>query len=98
MNISRWGTSFLLIAGFGLAAIPSVQAFEVTSEQEQACEPDAFRLCSSEIPDSSRVAACMIANERSLSPQCRAAFGEASGERPAHRNYARKVLSDYTRD
>jgi hypothetical protein len=46
-----------------------------TPEQEQACTGDAFRLCSSEIPDISRVTACMVAKKSELSPPCRAQFG-----------------------
>lgn len=45
-----------------------------TQEEQQACQPDAFRLCSSEIPDVDRVTACMIANKSQLSPQCRQFF------------------------
>ena len=45
-----------------------------TPEQEQACTGDAFRLCSSEIPDISRVTACMVARQSQLSPPCRAHF------------------------
>jgi hypothetical protein len=45
-----------------------------TPEQEQACTPDAFRLCSSEIPNVDRVTACMIARKSQLSPACRAHF------------------------
>lgn len=45
-----------------------------TPEQEQACTGDAFRLCSSEIPDVSRVTACMVAKKPQLSPPCRAQF------------------------
>ncbi len=45
-----------------------------TPEQEQACTGDAFRLCSSEIPDVDRVTACMVRNKSQLSPPCRAQF------------------------
>ena len=45
-----------------------------TPEQEQACTSDAFRLCSSEIPDVDRVTACMVAKKSQLSPPCRAQF------------------------
>ena len=45
-----------------------------TPEQEQACTGDAFRLCSSEIPDVGRVTACMVAKQDQLSPPCRAYF------------------------
>ncbi|MBN8990206.1 MAG: hypothetical protein J0H42_18325 [Rhizobiales bacterium] len=50
----------------------SSQAY--TAEQEQACTGDAFRLCSSEIPNVDRVTACMVAKKSQLSPGCRAQF------------------------
>jgi hypothetical protein len=45
-----------------------------TPEQEQACTGDAFRLCSSEIPNVDRVTACMVRKRSQLSPGCRAQF------------------------
>jgi hypothetical protein len=45
-----------------------------TPEQQQACSPDAFRLCGPEIPDVDRVTACMIARKAELSPACRVFF------------------------
>ncbi len=45
-----------------------------TPEQQQACTGDAFRICSSEIPDVDRVTVCMIRNKAQLSPGCRAFF------------------------
>jgi hypothetical protein len=45
-----------------------------TSDQQQACTGDAFRLCSSEIPDVDRITACMVQNKDQLSPGCRAFF------------------------
>jgi len=35
------------------------------------CTGDAFRLCSSEIPDVSRITACMIKQRANLSSGCR---------------------------
>jgi hypothetical protein len=54
-----------------------------TPEQEQACTGDAFRLCSSEIPDVSRVTACMVAKKSQLSPPCQAQFGPDPSEAAA---------------
>jgi hypothetical protein len=45
-----------------------------TDEQQQACSPDAFRLCSADIPDVDRVTVCMIRNKSQLTPGCRAFF------------------------
>jgi hypothetical protein len=51
-----------------------------TPEQQQACSDDAFRVCSSDIPDVDRVTACMIRNRAQLSPGCRAFFREPEPE------------------
>jgi hypothetical protein len=45
-----------------------------TAEQEQLCTGDAMRLCSSEIPDVSRVTACMIQRKSQLSDGCKSIF------------------------
>jgi hypothetical protein len=70
-RISR-GCFMLAIA---LSASPlSGDAYAYTPEQQQACTPDAFRLCSDAIPDVARVTACMIARKSELSPGCRVYF------------------------
>jgi len=45
-----------------------------TPEQRSACMGDAFKLCSSEIPNVSRITSCMRANFSKLSPACKTAF------------------------
>ena len=45
-----------------------------TQEEQAACSGDAFRLCSSEIPDVDRVTACMVRRKSELSPGCRVYF------------------------
>ena len=53
----------------GAAAMAAAQAPDV----QQACTPDAMRLCGQFIPDRARVEACMTAHRRQWSPECRAA-------------------------
>ena len=68
-------TNVALATILGLSAATyalRAEAFEVTAEQREACMGDAFRLCSSEIPDVDRVLVCMRANKQSLSSHCRA--------------------------
>jgi hypothetical protein len=43
-----------------------------TAEAQQMCTNDAFRLCSSEIPNIPRITACMVQHKSELSPGCRA--------------------------
>jgi hypothetical protein len=76
MTIFR-GRSFqfgLLLAAVLSVSIGSTGGYAYTAEQQQACTGDAFRLCSSDIPDVDRITACMIRNKSQLSPPCRAHF------------------------
>lgn len=64
---------------FGLALVGAVTAFAsaadaYTSQQRIACTPDAFRLCSSEIPNIDGITACMRKQKSSLSAACKAVF------------------------
>src|SRR5207249_1007496 len=52
-------------------------AYAYSDEQQQMCTGDAFRLCSSEIPDVDRVTACMVQHKSELSAGCKAVFGPA---------------------
>jgi len=58
----------------GVATFSTTSNAEGTPEQRWACEQDAFKYCSSEIPSVSRVTTCMTKNLKKLSPPCRAQF------------------------
>ena len=62
-----------LIVAFALSisAISSTSSFAFSAEAQQMCTGDAFRLCSSEIPNISKITACMIKQRASLSAGCR---------------------------
>ena len=71
--IRNFQFGLMLATALAVSMLPTAgQAY--TPEQEQACTGDAFRLCSSDIPDVSRVTACMVRNKAQLSPGCRAHF------------------------
>src|SRR3978361_1031785 len=64
-----------LILGIALSAsLLSGAAYAYTPEEQQACSPDAFRLCGDAIPDVDRVTACMIRKRAELRPGCRVYF------------------------
>jgi len=46
-------------------------SYAFSSEAQQLCTGDAFRLCSSEIPNVSRITACMMKQRAKLSVGCR---------------------------
>ena len=55
-----------------LSALSSTSSFAFSAEAQQMCTGDAFRLCSSEIPNVDRITACMMKQRMSLSAGCRA--------------------------
>lgn len=86
-RIGNFQIGLMLATALSVLMWPVVsQAY--TPEQEQACTGDAFRLCSSDIPDVSRVTACMVRNKSQLSPACGAHFRpdpEEAAARPVGR-------------
>jgi hypothetical protein len=63
-----------LAGAASLMPAPATAQSRGTPEQQQACQPDAMRLCSEFVPDVDRITACMIKNRIRLSPPCRAVF------------------------
>ncbi|MGJ5177922.1 hypothetical protein ACQR16_27345 [Bradyrhizobium oligotrophicum] len=64
-----------VLTAAGVAAISTFTAsasFAFSAEAQQMCTGDAFRLCSSEIPNIPAITACMIKNRSALSSGCRA--------------------------
>jgi len=51
-------------------ATMSTAALAQSSEEQQACMNDAFRVCSATIPDRARTTACMVQNKSQLSAAC----------------------------
>ncbi len=54
-----------------VSALSSGSSFAFSAEAQQMCTGDAFRLCSSEIPDISAITACMRKRRADLSAGCR---------------------------
>ena len=83
---SKWSFQFgLVLATVLFASAGSTPAFAYTPEQQQACTPDAMRLCGDYVPDVDRITACMIQRKSELSPECRRHFrpGPEPGEEAA---------------
>ena len=62
----------VLAFAIALSALSSTQSFAYTAEAQQMCTGDAFRLCSSEIPNIPAITACMYKHRAQLSVGCRA--------------------------
>lgn len=53
------------------SAVSSTSSLAFSAEAQQMCSGDAFRLCSSEIPNIPKITACMIKQRTNLSGGCR---------------------------
>ncbi|QPF90622.1 hypothetical protein [Bradyrhizobium commune] len=92
MPAYRFGKTFVAaVAGLALAMlIQPGTGFAYTPEQQQACTPDAMRLCSEFVPNVDAITTCMIQKKTQLSPQCAAFFrqgpepGEARAGKPTN--------------
>ena len=63
--------AFVVAFAASASALSSTSSFAYTVEQQQMCTGDAFRLCSSEIPNIPAITACMRKNKANLSTGCR---------------------------
>lgn len=67
------GLGATLAVALSWAMLPTA-GYAYTPEEQQACQPDAMRICGNFIPDVDRITACMIQNKSQLSPECRKYF------------------------
>jgi hypothetical protein len=61
-------------AGIAVQHPARAEEYRGTFEQQMACTPDVWRLCFDQIPDVSRITACLQQNTPQLSNGCRAVF------------------------
>ena len=74
----------LVVGGIVVQGAAFAQEYRGTMEQQMACTPDVWRLCSDQIPDTNRIVACLQQNTPQLSNNCRAVFeSNASAQQPA---------------
>jgi hypothetical protein len=82
---ARHAAALALLVVFSLLFVSRSFAFVVTAQQRAACAPDVYRLCSSEIPNVSKIIDCMRHEKANLSPGCRAVV-DAAEEQYAKRS------------
>ena len=68
-TVRKVSLALALTASF--AAVSSTESFAFSAEAQQQCTGDAFRLCSSEIPNIPKITACMMKRRADLSTGCR---------------------------
>lgn len=71
-----------LIGGSALVHASESRA-QGTKQEREACTPDVFRLCASQIPDVDSIVACLNRKKSQLSPACRVVMN--GGDKSARR-------------
>jgi hypothetical protein len=78
--------TFALVWALGFTPVPA--AAQGSAAQQQACTPDAMRLCGEFIPDVAKISACMSRKRASLSPACKATMpGQPHGGKRTSRHH-----------
>ena len=62
----------MLAFALTVSAVSSTESFAYSPEAAQMCTGDAFKFCSSEIPNIPAITACMFKHKAQLSKGCRA--------------------------
>lgn len=65
----------------GALIMTSRESFAFSAEAQQMCTGDAFRLCSTDIPDVPAITACMIKHRSDLTSGCRAVLDRETGRK-----------------
>jgi hypothetical protein len=63
--------ALVLAFAASVSALSSSESFAFSAEAQQMCTGDAFRLCSSDIPNIPAITACMFKHRAELSTGCR---------------------------
>ena len=79
------------IAGIGAVTSASSQEYRGTWEQQMACTPDVWRLCSDQVQDVGRIVTCLRQNTPQLSSNCRAVFESSAEQQQANRMPAQRA-------
>jgi hypothetical protein len=53
-----------------------------SADDQMACTPDVYRLCSGNIPDEDAITVCLQQHKAQLSPACKAVFSRPSTPKP----------------
>ena len=82
LRVRKLGQAGLVLAfAVSLSALSSTSSFAFSAEAQQMCTGDAFRLCSSEIPNIPKITACMMKHRSELSAGCRIVMDKDLAER-----------------
>ena len=87
MNLIAIAVVAAMIGGSGAAVAQG------TMQQQNACQPEVFRLCSDYIPNVGEIVACLRGNEARLSQPCHQVMFSDHGEQPGYERPAR-IRSD----
>ena len=96
LGIRSAATLALLVVGAASVSAQEGPEYRGTQDQQMACMGDVFRLCSSDIPNVSRIVSCLQREKPQLTAACRAVFDQGA-PRTAARHHHRVALANRSR-
>ena len=73
----------LMVLALAYPTLASAQ-HQGSLEDQIACTPDVYRLCSAQVPNEDAIVACLARSKAALSPACRRVFSQqSSGRQPS---------------
>ena len=66
--------TFVIVAGLMALPVSAFAQHRGSMEDQMACTPDVYRLCSQNIPDEDAITACLQQHKQQLSTACKAVF------------------------
>ena len=75
-------TAIMTLACALTVATPSFADHSGSPEDQLACTPDVYRLCSQYIPDEDTIVSCLQRNKPQLSAGCQAVFSKPQTTKP----------------
>ena len=78
-----WKTAIItLVCSVATLSTPSFAEHSGSLEDQLACTPDVYRLCSQFIPDEDTIVSCLQRNKPQLSAGCQAVFSKPEKTKP----------------
>ena len=76
----------MIVAALIALTVPAFAQHKGSMEDQMACTPDVYKLCSQNIPDEDAITVCLQQHKPQLSAGCKAVFSRPQAQTPAQPN------------
>lgn len=80
--MNKSAAAFAVVASLLMSGAALAQQHRGSPEDQAACTPDVYRLCSQYIPDEDDIVSCLQRKKAQLSPACNVVFSRPDNTAP----------------